>query len=45
MEHINTGTPVNFSLAGHRSFAFALVALLLGNLTKRYGGGFVLRSA
>jgi PPP family 3-phenylpropionic acid transporter len=43
MEHINTGTPVNFSLArGIGSFAFALVALLLGNLTKRYGGGFVL---
>ena len=42
MEHINAGAPLNFSLArGIGSFAFAVLALVLGNLTNRYGGGIV----
>jgi MFS transporter, PPP family, 3-phenylpropionic acid transporter len=43
MEHINAGVPINFSLArGIGSFAFAIVALVLGGLTNQYGGGIVL---
>lgn len=43
MEHINAGVPINFSLArGIGSFAFAIVALILGSLTDHYGGGIVL---
>jgi MFS transporter, PPP family, 3-phenylpropionic acid transporter len=43
MEHINAGVPINFSLArGIGSFAFAVLALVLGSLTNQYGGGIVL---
>jgi PPP family 3-phenylpropionic acid transporter len=43
MEHINVGVPINFSLArGIGSFAFAVLALVLGSLTNQYGGGIVL---
>ena len=43
MEHINAGIPINFSLArGIGSFAFAVLALVLGSLTNQYGGGIVL---
>lgn len=42
MEHISTGAELNFSLArGVGSFAFAVLALILGGLTERYGGGIV----
>jgi MFS transporter, PPP family, 3-phenylpropionic acid transporter len=42
MEHVNARVPLNFSLArGIGSFAFAVLALILGNLTERYGGGIV----
>jgi PPP family 3-phenylpropionic acid transporter len=43
LEHINAGVPINFSLArGIGSFAFAVVALILGSLADSYGGGIVL---
>lgn len=43
LEHINAGVPINFSLArGIGSFAFALLALLLGSLTNRYNGEIVM---
>ncbi|GAB4128489.1 MAG: hypothetical protein Fur005_48710 [Roseiflexaceae bacterium] len=43
LEHINAGVPINFSLArGIGSFAFAVVALILGSLADRYGGGVIL---
>jgi PPP family 3-phenylpropionic acid transporter len=43
MEHVNAGTPLNFSLArGIGSFAFALLALLLGALSDQYGGWIVI---
>ncbi len=43
LDHINTGVPINFSLArGIGSFAFAVLALLLGNLTNRYGAEIIM---
>lgn len=43
LEHINAGVPLNFSLArGIGSFAFAVVAIVLGNLTNRYDGEIIL---
>lgn len=43
MEHINAGVPINFSLArGVGSFAFAVIALVLGSLINKYGGGIVM---
>lgn len=43
LEHINAGVPINFSLArGIGSFAFAILALLLGSLTNRYNGEIVM---
>lgn len=42
MEHVNAGTPLNFSLArGVGSFAFAALALLVGILSDQYGGWIV----
>jgi len=43
LEHINAGVSINFSLArGIGSFAFAVLALILGNLTNRYGGEIIM---
>lgn len=43
LDHINAGVPINFSLArGIGSFAFAVLALVLGNLTNRYGGEIIM---
>jgi len=43
LEHINAGTPVNFSLArGLGSFAFSLLALVLGYLINRYGSELIM---
>lgn len=43
LEHINAGVPINFSLArGIGSFAFAVLALVLGSLTNRYGGEIIM---
>lgn len=43
LEHINAGMPINFSLArGIGSFAFAILALVLGNLTNRYGSAIIM---
>lgn len=42
MEHVNAGSQLNFSLArGIGSFAFALLALVLGVLSDQYGGWIV----
>lgn len=43
MEHINTGIPINFSLArGIGSFAFALLSLAMGFLVNDYGAWIVM---
>ncbi|MCB0123086.1 MAG: hypothetical protein KDE58_12615 [Caldilineaceae bacterium] len=43
LEHINAGTPVNFSLArGFGSFAFSALALGLGYLVNRYGSEIIM---
>lgn len=46
MEHINSGVPLNFSLArGIGSFAFASLSLLLGFLVRDLGGWIVMAAS
>lgn len=43
MEHINSGVPINFSLArGVGSFAYAVLSFLLGYLVDDYGAGVIM---
>ncbi len=43
MDHINTGAPINFSLArGIGSFAFAILSIVLGYLVDDFGAGVIM---